>query len=144
MPCGQRDGSLWPDSLFSRQEPLCFLPNKLLNCTHEAECIPLQTHYYSEKFGKAGNWTQTSGSVARNSDHYNSFSSLHFNVFCRGNSLASDNIRKVSESAMLSNMAYLKLSSWTSLWCMLGEISNTLQGIILGNLNEGRWEVQDM
>jgi hypothetical protein len=36
------------DSWFSRLETLLFLPSKNLNCTHEVECTPLQTHYFSE------------------------------------------------------------------------------------------------
>jgi hypothetical protein len=39
----------------------------LLSCTHEAEWTPFQTHYFFS--GSAGNRTQASGSVAKNSDH---------------------------------------------------------------------------
>jgi hypothetical protein len=39
----------------------------LLNCTHEAEWTPSQTHYFFS--GSAGNRTRASGSVAKNSDH---------------------------------------------------------------------------
>jgi hypothetical protein len=40
----------------------------LLNCTHEAEWTPFQTHYFFFP-GSTGNRTRASGSVAKNSDH---------------------------------------------------------------------------
>jgi hypothetical protein len=42
----------------------------LLSYTHEAECTPFQTHYFSENLVVPGIDPGTSGSVARNSDHY--------------------------------------------------------------------------
>jgi hypothetical protein len=42
----------------------------LLNCTHEAEWTPFQTHYLSEILVVPGIEPGTSGSVARNSDHW--------------------------------------------------------------------------
>jgi hypothetical protein len=42
---------------------------KLLNCTHEAEWTPFQTHYFSENLVVPGIEPEASGSVARNSDH---------------------------------------------------------------------------
>jgi hypothetical protein len=41
----------------------------LLSYPHEAEWIPFQTHYFSENLVAPGIETETSGSVARNSDH---------------------------------------------------------------------------
>jgi hypothetical protein len=38
-------------------------------CTHEAEWIPFQTHYFSENLVAPGIELVTSGSVAKNSDH---------------------------------------------------------------------------
>jgi hypothetical protein len=47
----------------------CHLSIKwLLSCTHEAEWIPFQTHYFFS--GSTGNRTRASGSVAKNSDYY--------------------------------------------------------------------------
>jgi hypothetical protein len=40
-----------------------------LNCIHEAEWTPFQTHYFSENLVAQGIEPGTSGSVARNSDH---------------------------------------------------------------------------
>jgi hypothetical protein len=45
-----------------------FSIKQLLNCTHEAEWTPFQTHFFFS--GSAGNRTRSSGSVAKNSDHY--------------------------------------------------------------------------
>jgi hypothetical protein len=45
----------------------CFF-KVLLNCTHEAEWTPFQTHY-SENLVAPEIEPETSGSVARNSDH---------------------------------------------------------------------------
>jgi hypothetical protein len=45
-----------------------FSIKQLLSSTHEAEWTPFQTHYFFF-VGSAGNRTQASGSVARNSDH---------------------------------------------------------------------------
>jgi hypothetical protein len=42
---------------------------QLLNCTHEAEWNPFQTHYFSENLVAMGIEPGISGSVARNSDH---------------------------------------------------------------------------
>jgi hypothetical protein len=39
---------------------------QLLNCTHEAEWTPFQTHYFSENLIAPGIEPGTSGSVARN------------------------------------------------------------------------------
>jgi hypothetical protein len=38
------------------------------NFTHEAECTPFQTHYFSENLVAPGIEPGTSGSVAKNSD----------------------------------------------------------------------------
>jgi hypothetical protein len=43
---------------------------KLLSYPHEAEWTPLLTHYISENVVASGIKPGTSGSVARNSDHY--------------------------------------------------------------------------
>jgi hypothetical protein len=40
--------------LSSRPEPLLFLPSSSLNCTHEAEWTPFQTHYFSENLVAPG------------------------------------------------------------------------------------------
>jgi hypothetical protein len=69
MSYGHLDGSLEPYSRFSRPKPLLFLPKQLLNCTHEAEWTPFQTHYFSENLVVPGIEPRGSGSVARNSDH---------------------------------------------------------------------------
>jgi hypothetical protein len=42
---------------------------KAVNCTHEDEWTPFQTHYFSQNLVVPGIETGTSGSVARNSDH---------------------------------------------------------------------------
>jgi hypothetical protein len=42
----------------------------LLGCPHEAEWTPFQTHYFSENLVALGVEPGTSGSVARNSDHW--------------------------------------------------------------------------
>jgi hypothetical protein len=47
-----------------------FSSKQLLNCTNKAEWTPFQTHYYSEKLVVLGIKPGTSGSVARNSDHW--------------------------------------------------------------------------
>jgi hypothetical protein len=47
-----------------------FSSKQLLNCTHEAEWTPFQTHYFSEYLIVPGIEPGTSVSVARNSDHY--------------------------------------------------------------------------
>jgi hypothetical protein len=47
-----------------------FSSNWLLNCTQEAEWIPFQTHYFSENLVASGIDSWTSGSAARNSDHW--------------------------------------------------------------------------
>jgi hypothetical protein len=41
----------------------------LLNYLHEAEWTPFQTHYFSEDLVAPGIKPETSGFVARNSDH---------------------------------------------------------------------------
>jgi hypothetical protein len=64
LSCGQRYGFLRPYSRFSRQEPLLFLP---LYSRGWADPVP--DPLLVRKYGRAGNRTQTSGSVARNSDH---------------------------------------------------------------------------
>jgi hypothetical protein len=46
-----------------------FYSKQLLNCTHEAEWTPFQTHYLSENLVAPGIEPGTSVSVARNSDH---------------------------------------------------------------------------
>jgi hypothetical protein len=46
-----------------------FSSNWLLNCTHEAEWIQFQTHYFSENLVVPRIKTWTSGFVARNSGH---------------------------------------------------------------------------
>jgi hypothetical protein len=43
---------------------------KLLSYPHEFEWTPFQTHYFSENLVAPGIELGTSGSVARNSDHY--------------------------------------------------------------------------
>jgi hypothetical protein len=42
----------------------------VLNCTHEAEWTPFQTHYFSENPVVPGIEPGASESVARNSDHW--------------------------------------------------------------------------
>jgi hypothetical protein len=42
---------------------------RILDCTHEAEWTPFQTHYFSENVVALGIETETSGLVARNFDH---------------------------------------------------------------------------
>jgi hypothetical protein len=68
VPRGQRDGTLWPYSLFSRQEPLLFyqVAPQLYSrgCVHP---VPDSLHFFFS--GSAGNRTRASGSVAKNSDH---------------------------------------------------------------------------
>jgi hypothetical protein len=44
-----------------------FSIKQLLSCTHEAEWTPFQTHNFFSS--SAGNRTQASGSVAKNSGH---------------------------------------------------------------------------
>jgi hypothetical protein len=66
VPRGQRDGSLGRILGFLDRSRY-FSIKQLLNCTHEAEWAPFQTHYLF--FGSAGNRTQASGSAAKNSDH---------------------------------------------------------------------------
>jgi hypothetical protein len=51
---GQLDGSVRPWSWSSRPEPLLFLFKYLLNCIHEAEWTPFQTHYFSGKLVAPG------------------------------------------------------------------------------------------
>jgi hypothetical protein len=46
-----------------------FYFEQLLNCTHEAEWTQFQTHDFSENLVALEIETQTSVSVARNSDH---------------------------------------------------------------------------
>jgi hypothetical protein len=48
---------------------LYFSFKQLLTYPHEAECTPVQTHYYAEKLVKPGIEPRTSGLAARNSDH---------------------------------------------------------------------------
>jgi hypothetical protein len=67
VPRGQRDGSLWPYSRFSRQEPLRFhqvAPQ--LYSLGWVDPVPDTLLFFS---GSAGNRTWASGSVAKNSDH---------------------------------------------------------------------------
>jgi hypothetical protein len=59
---GQHDGSPWSYSQLSRSEQLLFLPS-----SSSIEFVPDPVLF--RKSGSAGNRTQTSGSVARNSDH---------------------------------------------------------------------------
>jgi hypothetical protein len=46
----------------------CFF--QILNCTHETEWAPFQTHYFSESLVASKIEPGTSGSVASNPDHY--------------------------------------------------------------------------
>jgi hypothetical protein len=69
----QNNGSSLPYTRISRPEPL------LLNCTHEAVCTLFQTPILFRKSGSTGNRTWTSGSVARNSDHYITEATGYFN-----------------------------------------------------------------
>jgi hypothetical protein len=62
-PRGQRDGFLRPYSRLSRREPLPFLPS--CSSYSEAEWTPFQAHYFLFPVS-AGNRTQASGSVAKN------------------------------------------------------------------------------
>jgi hypothetical protein len=62
------DGSLWPYSRFSRQEPLLFYQvaaQFVLTRLSGPRSRPT-TFFFS---GSAGNRTRASGSVAKNSDH---------------------------------------------------------------------------
>jgi hypothetical protein len=54
---------------FIDPEPLLYPFKYLHSYTHEAECTPFQTHYFSEKVVAPGNEPGTSGSVARNCDY---------------------------------------------------------------------------
>jgi hypothetical protein len=47
-----------------------FSSKYLLNCTHKAEWTPIPDPLLLRKSGSAGNETRTSGSVAKNSDHW--------------------------------------------------------------------------
>jgi hypothetical protein len=42
---------------------------KILSCTYEAEWTPFRTDYFSKNLVAPGIEPETSGSVARNSDH---------------------------------------------------------------------------
>jgi hypothetical protein len=44
---GRRNGSLWPYSRLSRPESIQFHSKQLLNCTHEGQWTPFQTHHFS-------------------------------------------------------------------------------------------------
>jgi hypothetical protein len=68
VPHGQRDGSLWPYSRFSRQEPLLFY-QVAPQLYSRGWVDPVPDPPLLGKSGSVGNWTRTSGSVARNSDH---------------------------------------------------------------------------
>jgi hypothetical protein len=46
-----------------------FHSKELLNCTHEVECSPFQTDYFSGNLVAPGIEPGASGSVARNSDY---------------------------------------------------------------------------
>jgi hypothetical protein len=46
------------------------LKYRILNYPYEAEWTPFQTHYFSENLVAPGIKPGTSGSVARNSDHW--------------------------------------------------------------------------
>jgi hypothetical protein len=67
VPRGQRDVSLRPHSLFSREPLLLFSSSSSLVLTRLIEPFPDPLLF--RKSGSAGNRTGTSGSVARNSDH---------------------------------------------------------------------------
>jgi hypothetical protein len=65
---GQRDWSLRPYSRLSKPEPLLSLPSSSsVVLTRLSDHVP--DPLLLRKSGSAGNLTQTSGSVARNSDH---------------------------------------------------------------------------
>jgi hypothetical protein len=67
VPHGQRDGSLWPYSRFSRQEPpLFYQVAPQLYSRGWVYPVPDPLLLFS---GSAGNRTRASGSVAKNSDH---------------------------------------------------------------------------
>jgi hypothetical protein len=76
VPRGQRNGSLWPYSRFSRQETLLFYrvaPQLYSRGWVDPVPNPLLFSFFFFSFrksGSAGNRTRASGSVAKNSDHY--------------------------------------------------------------------------
>jgi hypothetical protein len=73
VPHGQRDGSLRPYSRVSRQEPLLFYQvAPQLYSRGWVDPVPdlLLLFFFLFFSGSAGNRTRTSGSVAKNSDHY--------------------------------------------------------------------------
>jgi hypothetical protein len=108
---GQRDGFLRPYSRFSR-------PEQLLNCTHEAEWTPFQTHFFLENLIVPGIEPGTSGSVARNSDHYNTEAviRLHYLWNSKFPRAALPRMyvfwRTVSNLPLFKHMAYLSSSSY--------------------------------
>jgi hypothetical protein len=67
VPRGQRDESLWPYSRLSRPEPLLFLPSSSsVALTRQSGTRSRSTTFFVVPGIEPG----TSGSVARNSDHY--------------------------------------------------------------------------
>jgi hypothetical protein len=69
VPRGQRDGSLRPCSRISRSEPLLFLSSSS-SIAFTRLSGPVSDPVLLRKSGRAGNRARTSGSVARNSDHW--------------------------------------------------------------------------
>jgi hypothetical protein len=64
---GQRNGSLWPYSRFSRPEQLRFSSKVLFDCIHEAEWTPLGKNCFSEKLAVPRKEHGIFGYVARDS-----------------------------------------------------------------------------